>query len=63
MYRSYEVVSAFVNEAKALAAKDRAEKAMADRAADFDYSTAAAELARAAAQLRAIRTLKKKLKK
>lgn len=48
-----------LSEAEALAAKARAEEAMANRAADMDYSKAAAELARAVAQIRAIKKVRK----
>ncbi len=48
-----------VDEAAALKAMEEAEKAMADQGAEFDYSTAAAQLAEAAAQLRALRQIKK----
>ncbi len=50
-----------LNEAEALKAKERAEEALKNRDADFDYSKAAAELARAAAQISAIKKLRKKL--
>lgn len=55
--------AADLDEAEALRAKERAEQAMQDKQADFDYSAATAELARAAAQLRTIRQLRGKLKK
>ena len=48
-----------LDEAAALAAKQKAEEAMQNRDADVDYSMAAAELARAAAQIRAIQKLRK----
>lgn len=48
-----------LDEAEAIAAKKRAEKAMADRKADFDYSRTATELAQAVAQIQAIRHLRK----
>ena len=48
------------DEAAALEAKKRAEEAMLKRDSDVDYSMAAAELARAAAQIRAIQKLRKK---
>ncbi|MCB1670828.1 MAG: F0F1 ATP synthase subunit epsilon [Gammaproteobacteria bacterium] len=48
-----------VDEAAALQAKEEAERAMSDQAADFEYGRAAAQLAEAAAQLRALRQLKK----
>ena len=50
-----------LDESAALAAKARAEEAMAIKGADLDYSVAAAELARAAAQIRAIKKLREKL--
>lgn len=50
-----------LDEAAALEAKERAEKLLESKLADFEYSKAIAELAEAAAQLRAIRQLKKKL--
>ncbi|MFZ5589259.1 MAG: F0F1 ATP synthase subunit epsilon [Pseudomonadota bacterium] len=50
-----------IDEAAALEAKQRAEKAMQDRSADFDYAKAQAELAEAVAQLQAIQRLRKKL--
>ncbi|KTD17953.1 F0F1 ATP synthase subunit epsilon [Legionella jordanis] len=51
-----------IDEAAALEAKARAEEAMADKNADIDYSKAAAELARAVAQIRAVQKLRKQLK-
>lgn len=51
-----------LDEAAALAAKARAEEAIANKDADMDYSIAAAELARAAAQIRAIQKARKHLK-
>ena len=48
-----------LDEAAALEAKKRAEDAMKDRSADFEYAQAQAELAEAAAQLRAIENLRK----
>ena len=51
-----------LDEAAALAAKARAEEAMAGKHADLDYAKAAADLARAVAQIRAIQKLKKNLK-
>ncbi|MCF6210673.1 MAG: F0F1 ATP synthase subunit epsilon [Gammaproteobacteria bacterium] len=50
-----------IDEAAALEAKDRAEKALADRSGEIDYATTEAELAEALAQLQAIQRLKKKL--
>lgn len=51
-----------LNEAAALAAKERAEEAIANKNADIDYSVAAAELARAVAQIRAIQKVRKKIR-
>jgi F-type H+-transporting ATPase subunit epsilon len=51
-----------LDEAAALEAKKRAEEALSNKEADFDYSLAAAELARAAAQIRAIQKVRKKIK-
>lgn len=47
-----------VDEAAAIEAMEEAERAMADAGAEFNYSTAAANLAEAAAQLRTLRQLK-----
>ncbi len=52
-----------IDEAAALEAKDRAEKAIADKASDMDFAKAQAELAEAVAQLRAIENLRKNLKR
>lgn len=51
-----------LDEAAALAAKARAEEAIANKNADVDYAMAAAELARAMAQIRAIQKIRKILK-
>lgn len=51
-----------LDEAVALAAKARAEEAIANKDAEFDYSLATAELARALAQIRAIQKIKKIIK-
>lgn len=51
-----------LDEAKALAAKEKAEAALLQRGAEFDYSKAATELARAVAQIRAIRKVREKIK-
>ena len=51
-----------LDEAAALAAKQRAEEALKDRKADIDYARAQAELAEAVAQLRSIRKLRDKTK-
>lgn len=48
-----------VDEAAALQAMEEAEIAMRDQGAEFQYSAAAAQLAEAAAQLRALRQIKK----
>ncbi len=48
-----------VDEAAAIEAKEDAMRAMAQQDANFDYSAAAARLAEAAAQLRALRQIKK----
>ena len=48
-----------VNEAAALQAIQDANDAMTDKDAEFEYSRAAAQLAEAAAQLRALRQLRK----
>ncbi|KTD14027.1 F0F1 ATP synthase subunit epsilon [Legionella israelensis] len=54
--------AADLDEAAAIAAKKRAEEAIANKNAEIDYSTAAAELTRAVAQIRAIQKLRKKIK-
>ena len=51
-----------IDEAAAFAAKTRAEEAIANKGADIDYSVAAAELARAVAQIRAIKKARQMLK-
>ena len=51
-----------LDEAAALAAKAKAEEAIANKDAKIDYSIAAAELARAVAQIRAIQKTRKKFK-
>ena len=53
--------AADLDEAAALEAKEQAEKALASKLSEFEYSKALTELAEAAAQLRAIRQLRKKL--
>ncbi len=50
-----------IDEAAALEAQKEAEHALANQSGDFDYSRAASELAVAAAQLRTIQQLRKKL--
>lgn len=52
-----------IDEAAALEAKERAEKMMQDKKADFEYSRAVVELAEAAAQIRAIQELRRKAHK
>jgi F-type H+-transporting ATPase subunit epsilon len=49
-----------LDEAKALEAKERAERTLSTTKADMDYAKAEAELAQAVAQLRAIQRLRKK---
>lgn len=51
-----------LDEAAVIAAKARAEEAIANKGSDIDYSIATAELARAAAQIRAIQKVRKNLK-
>ncbi len=51
-----------VDEAAVLEAKERAERALADRQSDIDEAQARAELIQAAAQLRMIRRLRDKFK-
>ena len=48
-----------VDESAALKAVEDAEKAMTNQNSEFDYGTAAAQLAEAAAQLRALKQMKK----
>ncbi len=50
-----------IDEAAALAAKARAEEAIANKNASIDYSAASAELARAIAQIRVLQKLRKQL--
>lgn len=52
-----------MDEASALAAKQRAEEALKDRKADIDYAQAQADLAQAIAQLQFIRKLRDKTKR
>lgn len=47
-----------IDEAAAVAAKERAEKALADQKTQLDYAKAQAELAEAVAQLQTLRRLK-----
>ncbi len=49
-----------LDEAAALKAKEKAEHALKDRAADLDYAKAQSELVQAAAQLQAIQRLRKR---
>jgi F-type H+-transporting ATPase subunit epsilon len=51
-----------LDEAEAIKAQERAREAIANKGADFDYSKAAGELARAAAQVAAIQKLRKNMK-
>ena len=51
-----------LDEAAALTAKARAEEAIANKDAEIDYTVAAAELARAVAQIRAIQKARKHFK-
>lgn len=51
-----------LDEAAAIAAKERAEEAIANKGADVDYTVATAELARAMAMIRAIQKTRKMLK-
>ncbi len=50
-----------VDEAAALEAQKEAEQALANQSADFDYTRAATQLAEAAAQLRTLQQIRKKL--
>lgn len=52
-----------MDEAAAQQAKDNAEKDIANRSGDFDYSAAAAQLAEASAQLRTLQAIRKKMGK
>ena len=52
--------AADLDEAAALEARKAAEKALNEKSTEFDYTTAAARLAEAAAQLRTIQELRKK---
>lgn len=54
------VRAADLDEAAALEAQKEAQKALNEQGTEFDYSTAAARLAEAAAQLRTIQELRKK---
>lgn len=48
-----------LDEASAIAAKEKAEQAMKDKSSEFEYAQAESELAEAVAQIRAIRKLRK----
>lgn len=50
-----------IDESAALAAKAAAEEALANKNEELDYSKAAAELARAVAQIRAIKKIRQKI--
>ena len=50
-----------IDEAAALEAQKEAEHALANQSADFDYGRAASQLAAAAAQLRTIQQIRKKM--
>lgn len=52
-----------MNEASALEAKKQAEQMMADQSTDIDHAFAAAQLAEAAAQLRTLSRIRKKMGK
>lgn len=52
-----------MDEAAAIQAKEEAERNIANRGADFDYSTAAIQLAEASAQLRTVQAIRKKMGK
>lgn len=49
-----------IDEAAAAEARQAAQRALAEQAADFDFSLAAAQLAEAAAQLRTVEELRKR---
>lgn len=53
--------AADLNEAAAQEAQKHAEQAMADKTAEFEYSKAASQLAEAAAQIRTLQQIRKKL--
>ncbi|MGS2718342.1 F0F1 ATP synthase subunit epsilon [Eionea flava] len=52
-----------MDEAAAQQAKDDAERDIANRSGDFDYSAAAVQLAEASAQLRTLQAIRKKMGK
>jgi F-type H+-transporting ATPase subunit epsilon len=49
-----------IDEAAVMAAKEKAEQAIANKSAEIDYARATAELAEALAQIRAIQALRKR---
>ena len=49
-----------IDEASAMEARDQAERELSERAADFDFSLAAAQLSDAAARMRTIEELRKR---
>jgi F-type H+-transporting ATPase subunit epsilon len=51
-----------LDEAQALEAKERAEKLLQDKSADIDYAKAQIELAQSIAELRAIQSLRARMK-
>jgi F-type H+-transporting ATPase subunit epsilon len=51
-----------IDEAAAIAAKEKAEQAIANKSAEIDYARATSELAEAIAQIRAIQALRKRAK-
>lgn len=55
--------AADIDEAAVLEAKERAEKALAERAGEVDLAKASSELAEAMAQIQAVRKLKKQAKR
>ena len=54
--------AADLDEAQALEAKERAEKLLQDKSADIDYAKAQIELAQSIAELRAIQSLRARMK-
>ncbi len=52
-----------MDEAAAMEAKKEAEKALANKEGDFEYASAAAQLAEAAARLRTIQQMRKQLQR
>jgi F-type H+-transporting ATPase subunit epsilon len=55
------VRAAEIDEAEAVKAKAEAERALVNQSSEFEYSRAAAELAQAAARLRTVQQLRRKL--